>query len=414
MFKKIFKNELLRGSLILLLLTAFGNFLSYVFQFTMAWMLGPSDYSILAAITSLIAIFGIPTLSLQTIIAKHTTELKVKKEIGKIKGMFKFLTKRVLAFSTATFIIFSLISYIWLSEFLKIPFSLLVLTGIFIFGAFLYPVAAGILQGTKKFQDLGVSFVINCLTKLIVGVLLVVIGWKVYGAVLGFVSGIIVSFLIIFPFLKDIFEVKESKEKFSIFSKKSLLPFIAIVILVLIYSLDVIFAKAYFSAEIAGKYAVISLLGKIILFLTVSVGNVMLPISTERFIDGQKTKVLEKTILLVFLICGFALIFFLFFPDLIVQLLFGSQYSSASGILLYIGIAFSSISFLNIFILNSISKNQFRKFQFIYLLSGLILQIILLSIFNQTIEQFSLAFMFSTIITLFGGFVFLKPLREYF
>jgi len=79
MLKKIFSNELFKGSFILLVFNSFGNVLSYFFQFIMAWMLGPSDYSILATLTSIIGIFGILTLSLQTIVAKRTAELNIKK-----------------------------------------------------------------------------------------------------------------------------------------------------------------------------------------------------------------------------------------------------------------------------------------------------------------------------------------------
>jgi len=414
LIKKIFSSELGRGAIILLVLVSFGNVLSYLFQFSMAWMLGPADYSILATITSIIAIFGIPTLSLQTIIAKHTTELKVSEKIGSIKGMFKNLTMKVSIFSFITFTLFLLISYFWLVKYLKISFPLLVLTGVFIFGAFLYPIAAGILQGTKRFKQLGFSFIVNGLLKLSVGVFLVLIGWKVYGAVFGFIAGILFSFFIILILIKDILKVKESQEKFSLFSNKNLFSFLAIMIFVLIFNIDVIFAKAFFSAEIAGKYAVISLLGKIILFVTMSVGNVMFPINSERFLKGGKTGgILKKTFLLISLICLAALPFILIFPDFIVKTLFGSKYILGGGILFYVGGAFILLSFINIFILNSISKNQFKSVQFIYLIACIIVQILLFCFFHNTIQQFSLAFLISTIITFVGGIVVLKPQKSF-
>ncbi len=415
MFKKLFSGELFRGSFILISLIFLGNVLSYVFQFTMAWMLGPEDYSILATITSIIAIFGISTLSLQTIIAKRTTELRVQKKIGNIKWMFKFLAFKTFLFSLISFGIFSLISYLWLSKYLKISFPLLILTGIFIFGAFLYPVAAGILQGTKKFKGLGFSFIVNGLFKLIVGSSLVFIGWKVYGAVLGFIVGIMMSFIVIFPFLRDIWVVEESEEKFELFSNTNLFTFFAIILFILMYSLDVIFAKAFFSAQISGEYAVISLLGKIILFLNMSIGNVMFPINSERFICGKETKgIFNKSLLLVFLICGFSLLIFFLFPEFVVNTLFGEKYAAGEGILFYVGFAFSSISLLNIFVLNTISKNEFKFPQLGFLLISLIIQIALLSLFHKTIIQFSIAFMVSTTITLLGSIFFLNPPREYF
>jgi len=263
------------------------------------------------------------------------------------------------------------------------------------------------LQGTKRFKELGISFVANVFFKLVVGVFLVVIGLKVYGAILGFIIGIIISFLIIFPFLKDILKTEKSTEKIEIFSKSSYPAFMGIIILVLLYSLDVVFAKAFFISETAGEYAVISLLGKIILFLSISIGSVMLPINSERFINGGKTKsVFNKTIFLVSIICGISLFLFIFFPEFVVKTLFGIQYLAGSKILLYVGLSFSFISFLNIFILDAISRNNFKFKNAMFLLLGLIIQIILLSLFHQTIKEFSLAFMFSSFIVFLIGLTF--------
>jgi len=414
LIKKIFSSELGRGALVLLILVSFGNILSYLFQFSMAWMLGPADYSILATITSIIAIFGIPILSLQVIIAKHTTKLKVSEKIGSIKGMFKNLTMKMSIVSFISFALFLFISYFWLVKYLKIAFPLLVLTGVFIFGAFLYPIAAGILQGTKRFKELGFSFIVNGLLKLSVGIFLVLMGWRVYGAVFGFIAGILFSFFIILILIKDILKVKESRGKFSLFSDKSFFSFLAIMIFVLIFNVDVIFAKAFFSAEIAGKYAVVSLLGKIILFVTMSVGNVMFPINSERFLRGKKTGgVLKKTFLLISLICLVVLPFLLLFPEFVIKTLFGSGYLLGGWVLFYVGLAFILLSFINIFILNSISKNQFKFVQFIYLIACLIVQIFLFYFFHKTVEQFSLAFLISTIITFIGGIMVLKPQKSF-
>lgn len=378
-------------------------------------MLGPQEYSILAVITNIIAIFGIPSLSLQAIIAKHTTELNIKKENGKIKGLFKYLTTKVLIVSLVSFLLFILISYVWLSNKLKIEMSLLILVGVFIFGAFLYPITAGILQGTKRFMGLGLSFTINCATKLIVGVALVSIGFGVYGATMGFITGIIVSFGVIFLFLRKIFTEKESGDKIIFFSNKNILIFLAITIFVLIYNIDVIFAKAFFTPEVAGKYAVASLISKIILFLTMAIGSVMFPINSERFINGKDTgTIFKKTVIITLAICGISLILFLLFPENIIKILFGEKYISISGILLYIGIAFSSISFLNILILNSISKNIFRLPQLFYIILSFTVQITFLSVFNKTIEMFSFAFMISSIIAVLGGLIFLKPIQKSF
>jgi O-antigen/teichoic acid export membrane protein len=406
MIRKIFSNELVRSSLILMILLNIGNGFSYLFQFVMARLLGPADYGILAVITGVVAIFSIPSLSIQTVVAKNTAQFNAYNKISKIKGMFVSLIKKLSIYSFIVFILFSIIS-IPLSGYLKIDFPILLLSGLFIFGAFLQPVGAGILQGLKKFNSFGIIFLINTIFKFTMGVFLVLLGWKVYGATLGFIIGITLSFIFTFPFIMRIMRVKSSEEEIQIFTKKGFVEFMGVFIFVFLFSLDVFFVKAFFSAESAGKYAVISMIGKIILFLAMTIGNVMLPINSEKFIKGHKTKdVFRKTIMLTLLICGIPLMIFYLFPEFVVKILFGEIYSSASNILLYVGVAFSFLSLLNILLLEKISTEKFRIKELSLMFLFLIVQIIVFLIYHNSIEQFSIAFMFSTIITFIGMLIF--------
>ena len=406
MIRKIFSNELVRSSFILMILLNIGNGFSYLFQFVMARLLGPEDYGILAVITGVVAIFSIPSLSIQTVVAKNTAQFNAYNKITKIKGMLVSLIKKLSIYSFIVFILFSIIS-IPLSGYLKIDFPILLLSGLFIFGAFLQPVGAGILQGLKKFNSFGIIFLINTIFKFTMGIFLVLLGWRVYGATLGFIIGITLSFIFTFPFIMRIMRVKSSEEEIQIFTKKGFVEFMGVFIFVFLFSLDVFFVKAFFSAESAGKYAVISMIGKIILFLAMTIGNVMLPINSEKFIKGHKTKdVFRKTIMLTLLICGIPLMIFYLFPEFVVSILFGEIYSSASNILLYVGVAFSFLSLLNILLLEKISTEKFRIKELSLMFLFLIVQVGVFFIYHNSIEQFSIAFMFSTIITFIGMLIF--------
>jgi O-antigen/teichoic acid export membrane protein len=402
MFKKFFTNELLRGSLILLFLTNIGNIFSYLFQFLMARLLGPVEYGTLAVITAIIAVFTIPSVSIQTVTAKKTTEYKTSGELTKINGLLRTFLKKSFKISIICFLGFIIISFP-ISKYLNIKLDVLILTGVFLFGAFLYPVGAGILQGMKKFTKLGFVYMLNTLLKLLIGVGLVLLGFKIYGAVLAFILGTLISFILIFPMIREILEYKSNKEEKINFSKNNWYTLISMIIIVLIYSIDVFFAKAFFSAEIAGKYSVISMVGKIVLFINLAIGNVMLPINTERFLNGNKNKnVIKKTLLLMTFICLFSLLLFQIFPELIIKILFGGEYSSMHGLLFYTGISFSIISFLNIFVLYIISENRISKKHLWGLFFFLLLQMIILWFYHSNIKEFVLAFMYSNIITFIG------------
>lgn len=413
--KKIMKNELFIGSLSLFVLMNIGSFLNYLFHFSMARLLGPADYSILAVITSIIYIFGVPESSIRTFMSKFTTKFNVKKQFGKIKGLLKCQIKRLSLLSLFVFAGYIVVCR-FLSKQLDIPFSLLVLAGVFLFSAVLYSIGTGVLQGMKKFKAWGWNFVINGSAKLIFAIGLVLLGFGVYGAVLGFIFGMLVAFLFIFPSIKEVMKAREQKEEISVFSKNNFPIFLSMLIIAFMYSFDMIIVKGLFSAEMAGMYSVVSMIGKIIFFSALSIQNAMFPISSEKFANGSKAKtknVIRKTWIVIISLCSLAIIAFAVAPGLVIRILFGSQYLSVANVLVYIGIAFSFLSFLNTLVLYRISVEEFEKIHLLFLAFFLSLEITMFSLFNSTIKEFSIAFMVSAIISFVGGCIFIrKPQRK--
>ena len=406
------KNELFRGSLILFILINLGNLINYLYQIVMARMLGPSDYGILAVLISFTYIFTIPTSAIQIAVSKKIAIFNVKKEYDKMSGLFFSFLRKLFVFSIAIFFVFVILSFFIIKP-LNISFWLLILTGTLIIASFIYPLASGSLQGMKKFSALGWNTLLVFFIKIIVAIILVILGFKVYGAILGFVIGMIFGFIFALPYIKEIINAKIDKNKIKILTKENNLIFLSILVFVFIYSIDVILARVFFPSEIVGQYAVISTIGKIILFSTMSIGNVMFPISAERHHAGVKTKgIIKKASLYVFILCAVAVTLFILFPELIIKLLFGNQYLGTAKLLPYLGIAFSFIAFLNILILYRISKNEFNFLHLLLIALFLIIEIILLFLFKTTIEQFTLAFMFSTIITFIGSFILIRKWKK--
>lgn len=410
---KNFKNsELAMGSLMLVILFNLGNVFSYLFQFSMARMLGPADYGVLAFLMALIYIFTIPSSSIQTVISKYTTQFTVNKNFGKIRGMLNDSLKKLLKISTIAFIAYLLIVIIGYSLFYikygRIPgvsISLFSLTGLIIFSSFIYPLGLGILQGMKKFFALGMSSIFANGLRFILAVVFVFLNLKVYGAILGLIFSISIAFILIFPFIKEVLNAKSVKSEIHLFSKGSMPTFFAMLAIVLMYSLDVILIKFFFAPDIVGKYAVLSMIGKIILFGSISVANAMFPISSERFISGNKeqNKLIRKTFITIFTLCLIAVILFAVFPELIIKILFGNQYLTLANSLIYVAIAFSFLSFLNLMVLYRISVERFTNKHAILLFVLLFIQIAILIFARKTVDNFCIGFMISSIISFVGS-----------
>lgn len=402
------KNELFMGSFILLILLNAANFLNYLFHLVMARMLGPIDYGVLAVLTSIIYIFSVPSLSIQTLISKKVTEFNIRGDVAKLKGFFINSEKKLIKLSLLLFFIFIGASF-YLKELLGISEGLILVTGFVIFGSLLSPLALGALQGMKKFSVFGYNQVAGSLLKLIIAVVLVLFGLKVYGPIIGFVIGILSSFFIALPYLKEILKSENIENiEVKLFSQENLPTLISILSIVLMYSIDIILAKIFFSPELAGKYAVASMFGKMIFIGTMAVGNALFPISSERFLKKNgTTRMFKRTIIVISTICAFVILLYYLIPGFLVNILFGTEYTEISGILVYIGVTFSIISILNLIVLYRISKDKFDLTNATSLVFYLIIQMGLMSVYRQNLIMFTTSFMVAVTISFLGNLLLL-------
>lgn len=417
-FHKYRKDELIRGSITLIVMMAIFNLLNYLFQISMARFLGPADYGILAALMSIVYIFAIPSEAIQTIVSGYTSALNIKKEYGKMKDLLIRSTKKVIFFSALFFFIFSIFSYLFLSNFLKIDLMLLLLTGLILFATLSVIVPRGILQGRKKFFSLGLNLIFESTIKIIFSIILVLIGLKVYGGMAGVLIGVSGAIFLSFIAIKEVIKSKRVHGDFGNNTKNNYSSLIAISAIVLMYSLDIIFARALFTPEIAGQYAFVSLIGKVIVFSNLAIGKAMFPISSESAERGIKThSILKKSLALVSIICIIALLFFLLAPEFVIRLIsLGSdKYLLASGILFNLGLAFSFTSFSNLFILNklaNIKNQQIGKRALLFLLIFPLLEIMLMLIFSHNLFSFSIAILVSNLFMMVYTIYMNRPMSK--
>ncbi len=397
MLKKIFSDELFKGSFILLIMLNIFNILNYVFHFAMGRLLGPEDYGILVVLMSFTYLFSTPSEAIQGIMTKYTSRFNSKGELGKIKYMFFKGLKKAFFFSFLLYILFMIVS-VFLSPFLRIDYSLFLIIGIILFFYFLTPFMKGVLQGQKKFLQLGTTLIIEAFIKISLGIILVIIGFKIYGAVSAVVLSIGLGFLISFLFIKDILNSKTEKQEFNQIYIHSLPYFISLLSIMLIFTLDVIIAKRFFSPELAGLYSAASVIGKVIYLGVFGISKAMFPLTAENQKDIKKSnKIMLKALLFSTLISIIAVLLYALFPSLIIRLLYGSEFIEISHIIIFTGLAFAFLSLTNIVILYGLSIDRIKKSS-ITLLIFVIIEIFLLSVFSTNLTEFSIALLFLNII----------------
>jgi len=388
---------LVGGSLILLIAFNIYNLLNFVFQFSMARFLSVENYGILATLFAMVYIFDVFKESIQTVITKYSSK---EKNLGKLRDIFNRSTNKALLISSIVFISYLMVSLL-LSPLLKIDYSLLALNGLLIFTSSLIPISRGIMLGRKMFRSLGLNMIIESTIKLILAIFLVLIGWAVYGAIAATFIGALFAFLFSLPALRNITKAKRARAKTLGIYSYSIPVFFITAVIIIFYSLDVIIAKIVFSSQVAGYYALASILGKTIFWGTQPISRAMFPLSAE---NKSKKNLFSSAFAMLLSLIIVALLLFNFFPDMILSVFSGKeQLSQASSILFLVGLAFSIQSIANLILLYKLSLGKVKRY--LYFILFILIEVILLLVFSSSLSIFSLAYIAASLILLIGSII---------
>jgi len=347
LIKGMIKHPLFSGSMIMIIGSNSANFLNYIYHFLMGRLLGPSGYGELVALISFIGLVGMFPGSLSLVITKYISSSTDRKEIN---NLISWLRLKVLQVSLLVLVVIVIFSSA-ITSFLNISNSIyLLLIGFYFLFSLPTVLNRSILQGLLKFKEMILSILVeNCL-KLLVGILLVYLGFYLFGATIGLIVASLVGWYITFHYLKGYIKknpsIPSNLSQMTLFAIPVILQTIAITSL---YTSDVILVKHFFSSHEAGLYASLSTLGKIIFFGAGPIGTVMFPIVSKRYAQGGTYKKIFVYSFIITLLFSLAiLIIYWLMPQLAITLLYGSAYLEGSSLLVLFGL------FITLFTLSSL------------------------------------------------------------
>ncbi|KKR54645.1 MAG: Capsular polysaccharide biosynthesis protein [Parcubacteria group bacterium GW2011_GWA2_40_23] len=385
--KQLKEEPLVRGSFIAIIGTVLIGFLNYIFQLLMSRLLSPAEFGSLAALLSLSIILTVPNQAIGLTATKHISVMQANNNLKSLPLYAQTTTKRILPYGIFLFIIILGFSSL-IKNFLNLSeiWPLYILAACFIF-SFLSPLGIGIYRGIQNFYQASLSQFLSTLVRLIMGLIFVAIGWGVSGAILSYLLSaifLIFYFIVNLKLYKKSGEEKKQTEKTTRISHQAKATLIVSFCLICLYNLDIILVKHFLSAIEAGNYAIISLAGKIIIFFTASINNVMFPLAS----NNHEIKKSNKRIIILSLIfivgasIGIILLYSLF-PELIISILFGAKYLGIASLLWLGGIIFalySIINFLSLYFL-SVQKTKFS----VILAIGTVMEVVLIYFFHYSL-----------------------------
>jgi O-antigen/teichoic acid export membrane protein len=207
------------------------------------------------------------------------------------------------------------------------------------------------LRGKSDFFATSLQGIIGSASKIIVAAVLVFIGLKTAGAVGGILAAQLIA--LVYAMYKahslGFVKTETTSKKINWAVIKPLAPYAGLVLVVsllttLQYSLDVSIIKYLFSAEVAGQYAGISTIARIIFFLTGSFAVVLLSAVKTTQSPETNYKLLLRSLGITMGLGGVTTLIFCLLPTEVTHLLFGTRYDVFAHVLPQLSIAMLAMS----------------------------------------------------------------------
>ncbi|HUD09777.1 MAG TPA: oligosaccharide flippase family protein [Patescibacteria group bacterium] len=389
--KKLISHELISGSFYVFIGGMIANGFAFLLNLFLARSLSYSDYAIFASLLSVITLASIPAGSINTVIVKFATNLFVKNENDRLKTLYMLFFKFVLGLSIFIIFLFAIFSVPLMNYLHMDNVWYVIITGFVISSFYLSTLNGAFLQSLLKFKFISLLNILGSSIKLIVGVLLVFLGYRAFGGLGAIFSMTFGMFLIAYLPLVKILKQKSSNKSIALNTKQMLTyavpTFITVLFLTSFTSMDVILVKHFFNSHDAGFYAGLSLIGKVIFYFTAPIPMVMFPLLVKRHATGVNFNNLFYLALLLVVLPSVAITAFYFvFPNFVINLFLGGrEYLSVAKYLGIFGVYLTVFSLVNVCVSFFLSLNKTNVSALVVFAA--ITQIILIYIFHTNFYQ---------------------------
>lgn len=287
------RTRMLQGSALLLASTGLVSATNLLYNIAIARGLGPEGFGHATAIYTVLMLLSAVTLAFQLVCSKLVA--KSPDLSGKI-AIYRELLRR--SWQTGLFLgaVIMLGSSV-IAQYLHLPEAHdIILLG---FGTAIYVplgVRRGMLQGIYDFRRLALNFVLEALIKIVGALIMLHYGLGVTGVIGAVVISIALAYATSGSALEHTSKVRiQVKASF----REGMQATVFFFGQVIISNLDILLVKHYFPPRIAGLYAVVALVGRVVYMFSWSVISSMFPVSAATSHQRASRTVLQSALWLV-------------------------------------------------------------------------------------------------------------------
>jgi len=423
------RDDLFRAGSLMFIATVIAGSINFFFHIVMGNLLSPETYGEFSALYALFFFLSyILIKTLRDINARFVSKFKGRDYHHLIPLFHSRMTIRMLIFGTITLLIFSAASGFFTS-FLHISSNTLVLlVGLAFVFTWIIPINSGTMQGLQRFKNLSAIIIFQASAKFIIGTGLVIIGFGIFGAIIGLVIGLFLVLILSFYLVRDVVKLRFTKSKSSLIddpskieklrdnetrmmnlessdvAKFSLHVLIAVSCLTIPTNIDILIVKHFFTSQETALYTAASVFGKMIYFLPVGITLVMYPkvVEAQTKMDGT-WNILTRSIIYTIVPTGLIVLMLWLFPSFFLGLFYPDVYTDASSILRLYGPFMFFFSLISVLVHYNMALNRYGFIYFFacYSISGLAL----IWFHHESLEQILQIFLGISIIFFFLGYM---------
>jgi O-antigen/teichoic acid export membrane protein len=370
----------LSGSLIMLISMMLVNVFNFAYNIFMARMLGPAEFGHINAAVTMLLLASCISLAFQLVCTKFVARNETTS--GKAAVVHTLLGKAWIASLTLGALLF--VAQKPIAGYLNLPSPWIM--GVLALGIAVYAplgVKRGAMQGVYAFPRLGSNFVIEALTRFVVGVGLVIAGYGALGAVGAISAAVIMAYFL--PRIPSQLRVNPGVTEPASYAE-AVQAIVFFVGQVIINNIDILLVKHFFPSDPAGIYAAIAQIGRLLYFAAwFGVVNAMFPVTAAAKEEHREAHGIGLPLLLVFSISIAFVVIAALFPHLILGVIFGARFVETGWLLaLYAG-ATGLYSLSVVFIAYEMSR-RIANTGWLQLLFSAVL-VLGISLFHQTLRE---------------------------
>lgn len=364
--------------------------LDYLFNLVIGRMLTPVEFSIVVALAGVGQVLVVSSRVIQTVVTRYIARFQAGDEAdGRIASFFQSMFRASWRWGSLAWLVLIFLSWP-LAAFLQIeeigPVEALAAATLLMV---VRPVVGGTLQGLQQFSALSAVQITQALLRLLIGALLVWLGWGAFGAMLSLPLASAVALIVGWLLLDSVVKRKTAVHhqvdlremfRYSTYTAAGLIGY------ALLINMDAILVRRLFDPVMAGNYSAAITLGKVIQFFPVAIIMILFPKAARRQAAHQGAgNILLLAMGIVGLVCGGIALIYGLFPEPIVNLVLGSEYQVEGLVLGLVGLAMLLLSLSNVW-LNYFLSTEWTYY--VYLIGlGIVLQLGTMILFHDELWQ---------------------------